>query len=188
MAPVRRRLKHSLASHRQGPPRQERGGDPTDQCRGPPRGRTVALVFVFDQAHVETPRRNSRGSKNGIADEDPAKSDKVTIIGMCSGGQRWPNGCSPDGRGPWACAKARLQQRGCHRQRSRWAWINKLANKGVRAAIRKRTRQRRAARTTLAVIQNAKDPFPEYLRIAYLSAGIYAGHAIKSAKYEAVGG
>lgn len=108
-----------------------------------------------------------------IADEDPAKSDQLTIVDCAQGGQAMAEWVSPDAR-PWAVAEDRLQQARVSPKQVQVAWV-KLANKGPRGDLNEHGKT--LQRDTLAVIQNAKARFPN-LRIAYLSSRIYGGHAI----------
>ena len=108
-----------------------------------------------------------------LADEDPAKSDRLTIVDCAQGGQAMAEWAAPDAR-PWAVAEERLQQARVSPKQVQVAWI-KLANKGPRGDLNEHGKTLQS--NTLAVIQNAKARFPN-LRIAYLSSRIYGGHAI----------
>ena len=79
---------------------------------------------------------------------------------------------APDAQ-PWTVAAQRLSTARVSPQQVQVAWI-KLANKGPRGDLEEHGRK--LQRDTLAVIQNAKDRFPN-LRIAYLSSRIYGGYA-----------
>lgn len=107
-----------------------------------------------------------------LADEDPAKSDKLTIVDCAQGGQAMAEWVPPDAR-PWAVAEERLQQARVSPQQVQVAWI-KLANKGPRGELSEHGKT--LQRDTQAVIQNAKARFPN-LQVAYLSSRIYGGYA-----------
>ena len=107
-----------------------------------------------------------------LADADPAKSQKVTIVDCAQGGQamaEWAPADSP----PWNEAARRLAAATVSPKQVQVAWI-KLANKGPKGELEIHGRQ--LLRDTQAVLQNAKSRFPN-LRIVYLSSRIYAGHA-----------
>ncbi len=107
-----------------------------------------------------------------IADRDPDKSPRLTIVDCAQGGQAMAEWVDPDAR-PWAEAARRLQRAGVSPAQVQVAWI-KLANKGPRGDLQ--AHGRKLQRDTQAVIQNAKAKFPN-LRIAYLSGRIYGGYS-----------
>ncbi|SIO61378.1 hypothetical protein SAMN05444166_6742 [Singulisphaera sp. GP187] len=107
-----------------------------------------------------------------IADLDPAKSAKLTIVDCAQGGQAMAEWAPPDAR-TWSIAEQRLASATVSPKQVQIAWI-KLANKGPHGELEQHGRQ--LQRDTLAVIQNAKRRFPN-LRIAYLSSRIYGGYA-----------
>lgn len=110
-----------------------------------------------------------------MADVDPAKSPRLTIVDCAQGGQAMAEWVSPDAR-PWAEAARRIAAAGVTPAQVQVAWI-KLANKGPRGELEEHGRI--LQRDTLAVIQNSKAKFPN-LRIAYLSSRIYGGYAAGS--------
>ena len=107
-----------------------------------------------------------------IADADPAKSSKLTIVDCAQGGQAMAEWVSPQAP-PWIQADQRLSNARVSPQQVQIAWV-KLANKGPVGDLE--THGRKLQRDTQAVIQNAKARYPN-LRIVYLSSRIYGGYA-----------
>jgi len=107
-----------------------------------------------------------------LADEDPAKSPRLTIVDCAQGGQAMAEWADPKAR-PWEVARERLASAGVSLQQVQVAWI-KLANKMPQGTLQDHGKKLQA--DTLAVIQNARALFPN-LRIAYLSSRIYGGYA-----------
>jgi len=107
-----------------------------------------------------------------IADADPDKSPRVTIVDCAQGGQAMAEWVSPDAR-PWLEADRRIAAAGVSADQVQAVWV-KLANKGPRGTLPEHGRK--LQRDTLAVLQNARARFPN-LRIAYLSSRIYGGYA-----------
>ncbi len=107
-----------------------------------------------------------------IADADPAKSAKLTIVDCAQGGQAMAQWAPPAGQ-PWTVAEQRIAQARVSPKQVQAAWI-KLANVGPRGELTDHGKT--LQRDTLAVIQNAKTRFPN-LRIVYLSSRIYGGYA-----------
>jgi hypothetical protein len=107
-----------------------------------------------------------------IADSDPAKSSKLTIVDCAQGGQAMAEWAPPQA-GPWQEAERRLKAAGVTPEQVQIAWI-KLANKQPSGELEEHGKK--LQRDTLAVIRNAKERFPN-LRIAYLGSRIYAGYA-----------
>jgi hypothetical protein len=107
-----------------------------------------------------------------LADADPAKSSKVTIVDCAQGGQAMAEWAPADGA-PWKEAEMRLNSHKVTPQQVQTAWI-KLANKVPRGDLSEHGKK--LQQDTLAVIQNAKARFPN-LRVAYLSSRIYGGYA-----------
>lgn len=105
------------------------------------------------------------------ADADQEKSPLVTIVDCAQGGQAMAEWAPADAQ-PWAVAMRRLESAGVTSQQLQVAWI-KLANKGPRGGLHDHGDKLKA--DTLAVIQNAKEKFPN-LRIAYLGSRIYGGY------------
>jgi hypothetical protein len=107
-----------------------------------------------------------------IADEDPAKWARLTIVDCAQGGQAMAEWAPPDAR-PWTVARERLQQAGVTPAQVQVAWI-KLANKMPQGDLKQHGTKLRD--DTAAVIRNAKAAFPN-LQIVYLGSRIYAGYA-----------
>ncbi len=107
-----------------------------------------------------------------LADADPAKSQKVTIVDCAQGGQAMAEWAPADAP-PWNEAARRLAAAKVSPKQVQVAWV-KLANKGPKGELEIHGRQ--LVQDTQAVLQNAKSRFPN-LRIVYLSSRIYAGHA-----------
>lgn len=107
-----------------------------------------------------------------IADEDPRKSGKVTIVDCAQGGQTMAAWAPPEAR-PWQEAMDRLQNAGVSSAQVQVAWI-KLANAGPSGSLTEHLT--RLESDTIAVLHNARKRFPN-LRIAYLGSRIWAGNA-----------
>lgn len=108
----------------------------------------------------------------GIADVDPRKSDRLTIVDCAQGGQAMAEWVSADG-GPWREAMSRIERAGVSPEQVQVAWV-KLANKGPSGSMGDHLGKLET--DTIAVLQNAKKRFPN-LRIAYLGSRIWAGNA-----------
>ncbi len=153
--------------HRRAAERELASIQPLDaEGRPSAQGRIVFVSISMSNATQEFSRFKR------IADEDPAKSEKVTIVDCAQGGQAMAEWVPKDAR-PWSVAEDRLQQARVTPQQVQVAWI-KLANKGPRGELTEHGKT--LQRDTLAVIQNAKARFPN-LRVAYLSSRIYGGYA-----------
>lgn len=107
-----------------------------------------------------------------IADADPRKSPKLTIVDCAQGGQAMAEWVPGDG-GPWQEAMNRLDRAGVDPRQVQIAWV-KLANKNPRGSMAEHVTKLEA--DTTQVLQNAKSRFPN-LRIAYLGSRIWAGNA-----------
>ena len=107
-----------------------------------------------------------------IADADPRKSDKLTIVDCAQGGQAMAEWVDPEGR-PWQEAMQRIERAGVTPAQVQVAWI-KLANKSPGGSMKDHLTKLEA--DTAKVLQNAKSKFPN-LRIAYLGSRIWAGNA-----------
>lgn len=107
-----------------------------------------------------------------LADRDPAKSSKLTIVDCAQGGQAMAEWASPNAA-PWNEALRRLESARVTPQQVQVAWV-KLANKGPRGELEEHGRK--LQRDTLAVLQNARTKFPN-LRVAYLGSRIYGGYS-----------
>jgi hypothetical protein len=107
-----------------------------------------------------------------LADADPRKSSRVTIVDCAQGGQAMAQWSSPQAR-PWAEAERRLAAAKVTPKQVQVAWI-KLANPGPTGNLSEHGKK--LQKDTVAVLQNAKARFPN-LRIAYLGSRIYAGYA-----------
>ncbi len=106
-----------------------------------------------------------------VADNDAAKSSKLTIVDCAQGGQAMAEWVSPSAPA-WRETDRRLQAAGVSPQQVQVVWI-KLANKGPTGTLEEHGRK--LQRDTRAVLQNAKAKFPN-VRIAYLSSRIYGGY------------
>lgn len=107
-----------------------------------------------------------------IADADPRKSPRVTIVDCAQGGQamaEWVNRAAP----AWTQAQRRLSAAGVSAEQVQVAWV-KLANKMPQGDLQEHGKK--LEQDTQAVLQNARARFPN-LRIAYLSSRIYGGYA-----------
>lgn len=129
-------------------------------------GRIVLVSISMSNATQEFSRFKQ------IADSDPDKSPRLTIVDCAQGGQAMAEWVAPDAR-PWGEAARRLERAGVTPAQVQVAWI-KLANKGPRGELH--SHGRKLQKDTLAVIQNAKERFAN-LRIAYLSSRIYGGYS-----------
>ncbi|MBN2448786.1 MAG: hypothetical protein JXR77_00270 [Lentisphaeria bacterium] len=107
-----------------------------------------------------------------LADADPRKSARVTIVDCAQGGQAMAEWAVPDARA-WSEADRRLAGAGVTPEQVQVAWI-KLANRAPRGDLPEHGAALR--RDTLAVLRNATARFPN-LRIAYLGSRIYGGYA-----------
>lgn len=107
-----------------------------------------------------------------IADKDPRKSDKLTIVDCAQGGQTMAAWAQPEGR-PWPEAMNRLQRAEVSPQQVQVAWV-KLANAGPSGSKTEHLATLEA--DTIKVLHLLKERFPN-LRIAYLGSRIYAGYA-----------
>lgn len=107
-----------------------------------------------------------------VADNDPEKSPRLSIVDCAQGGQTMARWASPDAP-PWREAERRLEQAGVSPKQVQVAWV-KLANAGPNGDLADHGKQ--LERDTEAVLRSAKQKFPS-LRIAYLSSRIYGGWA-----------
>jgi hypothetical protein len=108
----------------------------------------------------------------GLADKDPDKSPRLTIVDCAQGGQAMAEWVDPKGR-PWVEAARRLRVSKVTPQQVQVAWV-KLANKGPSGDLPKHGKK--LQQDTLEVLQNARALFPN-LRVAYLGSRIYGGYA-----------
>jgi hypothetical protein len=107
-----------------------------------------------------------------LADADPDKSAKVTIVDCAQGGQAMAQWVQAEARA-WKEAERRLEQAGVTPRQVQVAWI-KLANIGPRGDLTEHGKKLKS--DTQVVLHNARTKFPN-LRIAYLGSRIYAGYA-----------
>lgn len=107
-----------------------------------------------------------------IADADPRKSAKLTIVDCAQGGQAMAEWVPADGR-PWQEAMTRIERAGVDPAQVQAAWV-KLANKGPTGS--KSDHLAKLEADTVQVLQNARAKFPN-LRIAYLGSRIWAGNS-----------
>ncbi len=129
-------------------------------------GRVVLVSISMSNATMEF------STFKRIADQEPQKSEKLTIVDCAQGGQAMAEWAAPDAR-PWAEAMNRLGRAGVTPRQVQVAWV-KLANKGPAGSLREHCGKLET--DTLAVLQIAKGKFPN-LRIAYLGSRIFAGYA-----------
>jgi len=106
-----------------------------------------------------------------MADRDPAKSPRVTIVDCAQGGQAMAQWVDPNAN-PWRVADERLSKAGVSPQQVQMVWV-KLANVQPRGELH--DHGDKLQKDTTAVLQNAKAKFPN-LRIAYLGSRIYGGY------------
>lgn len=110
-----------------------------------------------------------------LADADPTKSPKLTIVDCAQGGQAMAQWASPQAR-PWSVAEQRLAAAGVSNQQVQVAWV-KLAN--VRPSGDLKEHGRKLYDDTLRVLEIARQRFPN-LRVVYLASRIYGGYATTS--------
>jgi hypothetical protein len=153
--------------HRQAAERELARIEPLDAEGQPAADGQVAFISISMSNATQEFSRFKR-----LADADPGKSRRLTIVDCAQGGQamaEWVNPQAP----PWREADRRLESAGVSPRQVQVAWI-KLANKVPQGDLQEHGRK--LQRDTLAVIQNAKARFPN-LRIVYLSSRIYGGYA-----------
>lgn len=141
--------------------------EPLDAAGRPAEDGTIAFVSISMSNATQEFSMFKR-----LADADPAKSPRVTIIDCAQGGQAMAEWVDPRAR-PWEEAGRRLANAKVTPAQVQVAWI-KLANKVPRGDLMEHGKK--LENDTLAVIQNAKAKFPS-LRVAYLSSRIYGGYA-----------
>lgn len=107
-----------------------------------------------------------------MANGDPRKSAKLTIVDCAQGGQTMARWADPNAA-PWSVALQRLQTAKVTPQQVQVAWV-KPANAGPRGELKEHGVI--LYRDTLTTLQNMKKTFPN-LRIVYLSSRIFAGYA-----------
>ena len=129
-------------------------------------GRVVFVSISMSNATQEFSRFKR------LADADPDKSPRLTIVDCAQGGQAMAEWVDP-AAAPWQEAERRLAAAGVTPEQVQVAWI-KLANKTPRGALAEHGGKLK--RDTLAVIHNARQRFPN-LKVAYLSSRIYGGYA-----------
>ncbi len=154
-------------AHREAAERELAKIQPLDAAGQPAAdGRVVLVSISMSNATQEFSRFKQ------IADSDPDKSPRLTIVDCAQGGQAMAEWVKPDAP-PWAEAARRMERAGVTPEQVQVAWI-KLANKGPRGDLE--THGGKLRQDTLAVVQNAKSKFPN-LRVAYLSSRIYGGYS-----------
>ena len=140
---------------------------PLDAEGKPATNGTIGLVSIsMSNATMEYSRFKE------LADADPRKSWRVTIVDCAQGGQAMAQWVDPQAR-PWLEADRRLAHAGVSPRQVQVIWV-KLAN--VHPTGELAEHGRKLERDTQALLQNAKARFPN-LRIAYLGSRIYAGYA-----------
>jgi hypothetical protein len=107
-----------------------------------------------------------------IADAEPAKSPRLTIVDCAQGGQAMAEWAPPDAH-PWTEARQRLTRAGVTPGQVQVAWV-KLANKTPGGSLQEHGKKLET--DTLAMLHNARAQFPN-LRIAYLGSRTYGGYA-----------
>lgn len=105
-----------------------------------------------------------------LADQDPKKSARVTLVDCAQGGQAMAQWVDPRARA-WIEADRRLEAASVSPNQVQVVWV-KLANVQPTGELTEHGRKLQS--DTLSVLQNAKVRFPN-LRIAYLSSRIYGG-------------
>jgi hypothetical protein len=152
--------------HRQAAMAQAKRIEPLDKPGKPSgEGRIVLVSISMSNATQEF------STFKRIADSDPAKSNRLTIVDCAQGGQAMAEWVNPEG-GPWQVAARRLDEASVTPEQVQVAWI-KLANKNPMGELD--SHGKKLQRDTLSVVQNAKAKFPN-LRIAYLGSRIYGGY------------
>ncbi len=155
------------AAHRQAAEKELAAIQPLDAEGRPAADGNIVFISISMSNATQEFSRFKR-----LADQDPAKSEKLIIVDCAQGGQAMAEWVPPDAR-PWGVAESRLHEAQVTPKQVQVAWI-KLANKGPRGELHEHARKLQL--DTQAVIQNAKGRFPN-LRIAYLSSRIYGGYA-----------
>jgi hypothetical protein len=138
---------------------------PLDSNGKPAPNGTIALISIsMSNATQEFSRFKE------LADQDPKKSVRVTVVDCAQGGQAMAQWVDPQGRA-WMEADRRLEAARVSPNQVQVVWV-KLAN--VRPTGELSEHGRKLQSDTLDVLQNAKARFPN-LRIAYLGSRIYGG-------------
>ncbi|MBS0264321.1 MAG: hypothetical protein JSS02_20450 [Planctomycetes bacterium] len=107
-----------------------------------------------------------------LADRDPEKSPRVTIVDCAQGGQPMSRWADPQSQ-TWTVAEQRLAREQVTPAQVQVVWI-KLANPGPSGDLAQHGKA--LQKDTTAVLQQARERFPN-LRLAYLESRIFAGHA-----------
>ncbi len=140
---------------------------PRDPAGNPdPDGRVVLLSISMSNATQEF------STFKRLADRDPEKNPRLTIVDGAQGGQAMAEWSSPTAR-PWEQAARRLEAAGVTPAQVQVAWV-KLANKLPQGELHEHGRKLQS--DTLRVLQIAKQRFPN-LQVAYLSSRTYGGYA-----------
>ncbi|HJZ93009.1 MAG TPA: hypothetical protein VKE40_19190 [Gemmataceae bacterium] len=141
--------------------------EPLDADGKPARDGTIALVSIsMSNATQEFSLFKQ------LADKDPKKSPRVTIVDCAQGGQAMAEWVDPRGKA-WLEADRRLEAARVSPKQVQVAWV-KLANKQPTGDLEKHGQK--LQKDTLAVLHNARERFPN-LRVAYLGSRIYGGWA-----------
>src|SRR5262249_9493745 len=139
--------------------------EPLDADGRPARDGTIGLVSVsMSNATQEFSLFKQ------LADKDPNKSPRVPLGDWAQGGPATADGVDPKGEA-WREADRRLQAARVSPKQVQVAWV-KLANKGPTGELDEHGKK--LQKDTLAVLQNAREQFPN-LRVAYLGSRIYGG-------------
>jgi hypothetical protein len=140
---------------------------PLDKDGKPSAEGTIALVSISMSNATQEFSYFKR-----IADSDPEKSPRVTIVDCAQGGQAMAQWVDPKARA-WTEADRRIAAANISPKQVQIAWI-KLANVTPSGDLQQHGKK--LQKDTVAVLQNAKARFPN-LRIAFLGSRIYGGYA-----------
>jgi hypothetical protein len=141
--------------------------EPLDATGKPAKDGTIALVSIsMSNATQEFSLFKQ------LADTDPKKSPRVTIVDCAQNGQAMAEWVDPGARA-WVEADRRLVAAKVSPRQVQVVWV-KLANIVPTGSMAEHGRW--LEKDTISVLQNAKARFPN-LRIAYLGSRIYGGWA-----------
>lgn len=163
------------AAHLQAARRETARIEPLGADGRPAKDGTIALVSIGMSPPVRAGSAAPAATQefsvfSQLADRDPIKSPRLTIVDDDQGGQGMAQWVNPQGSA-WLAADRRLQAAGVTPQQVQVVWV-KLAN--IRPTGELTEHGRKLQRDTVIVLQNAKARFPN-LRIAYLGSRIYGG-------------
>jgi hypothetical protein len=153
------------AAHRKAAEKELAKIEPLDADGKPSKDGIIALVSIsMSNATQEFSMFKQ------LADRDAKKSPNVTVVDCAQGGQAMAEWVDPKGN-PWNVADRRLAAAKISPKQVQVIWV-KLANKGPSGDLA--AHGKKLQKDTLAVLQNAKEHFPN-CRIAYLGSRIYGG-------------